>query len=73
MAAIGRLTSSIIHEINNPLEAVLNLIFLAQRAADLKEAMPYLRDAEEELAVPPKSPPKGCNFTASLLTRPPPT
>jgi PAS domain S-box-containing protein len=49
MAAIGRLTSSIIHEINNPLEAVLNLIFLAQRAADLKEAMPYLRDAEEEL------------------------
>jgi two-component system, sporulation sensor kinase C len=49
MAAIGRLTSSIIHEINNPLEAVLNLIFLAQRAADLDEAMPYLRDAEEEL------------------------
>jgi PAS domain S-box-containing protein len=49
MAAIGRLTSSIIHEINNPLEAVLNLIFLAQRAADLKEAMPYLRDAEQEL------------------------
>jgi PAS domain S-box-containing protein len=49
MAAIGRLTSSIIHEINNPLEAVLNLIFLAQRAADLEEAMPYLRDAEEEL------------------------
>lgn len=49
MAAIGRLTSSIIHEINNPLEAVLNLIFLAQRAADLDAAMPYLRDAEEEL------------------------
>jgi PAS domain S-box-containing protein len=49
MAAIGRLTSSIIHEINNPLEAVLNLIFLAQRSADLEEAMPYLRDAEEEL------------------------
>jgi two-component system, sporulation sensor kinase C len=49
MAAIGRLTSSIIHEINNPLEAVLNLLFLAQRAADLKEAMPYLKGAEEEL------------------------
>jgi PAS domain S-box-containing protein len=49
MAAIGRLTSSIIHEINNPLEAVLNLIFLAQRAADLEEALPYLRGAEEEL------------------------
>jgi signal transduction histidine kinase len=49
MAAIGRLTSSIIHEINNPLEAVLNLLFLAQNAVDLEEAMPYLRDAEEEL------------------------
>jgi PAS domain S-box-containing protein len=49
MAAIGKLTSSIIHEINNPLEAVLNLIFLAQRAADIEQARPYLRDAEEEL------------------------
>jgi PAS domain S-box-containing protein len=49
MASIGRLTSSIIHEINNPLEAVLNLLFLAQRAVDLEEAMPYLKDAEEEL------------------------
>lgn len=49
MAAIGRLTSSIIHEINNPLEAVLNLIFLARRAADLEAAMPFLRAAEEEL------------------------
>jgi PAS domain S-box-containing protein len=49
MAAIGRLTSSIIHEINNPLEAVLNLIFLAQRAPDLNNAMPFLKTAEEEL------------------------
>ena len=50
MAAIGRLTSSIVHEINNPLEAVLNLIFLAQHSADLREAIPYLKDAEEELS-----------------------
>ena len=49
MAAIGRLTSSIIHEINNPLEAVLNLLFLAQRADDLEQARPFLRNAEEEL------------------------
>ncbi len=49
LAAIGRLTSSIVHEINNPLEAVLNLIFLAQHSADLREATPYLKDAEEEL------------------------
>jgi PAS domain S-box-containing protein len=50
LAAIGRLTSSIVHEINNPLEAVLNLIFLAQHSADLREATPYLKDAEEELS-----------------------
>jgi PAS domain S-box-containing protein len=50
MAALGRLTSSIVHEINNPLEAVHNLIFLAQRSADLDEAKLHLKVAEEELA-----------------------
>jgi PAS domain S-box-containing protein len=49
MAAIGRLTSSIVHEINNPLEAVLNLLFLARRSANLDSAQRFLVDAEEEL------------------------
>jgi PAS domain S-box-containing protein len=49
MAAIGRLTSSILHEINNPLEAVGNLIFLARQAENLVEAAGYLEQAEEEL------------------------
>jgi PAS domain S-box-containing protein len=49
MAAIGRLTSSIVHEINNPLEAVHNLIFLAQHSANLDEARSHLKLAEEEL------------------------
>jgi PAS domain S-box-containing protein len=49
MAAIGRLTSSILHEINNPLEAVGNLIFLARQAANPVEAAGYLEQAEEEL------------------------
>ena len=49
MAAIGRLTSSILHEINNPLEAVGNLIFLA-RQSNPAEAAGYLKQAEEELA-----------------------
>jgi PAS domain S-box-containing protein len=49
MAAIGRLTSSILHEINNPLEAVGNLIFLARHAANPVEAAGYLKQAEEEL------------------------
>ena len=50
MAAIGRLTSSIVHEINNPLEAVHNLIFLAQRSGNLDEVRSHLKMAEEELS-----------------------
>jgi PAS domain S-box-containing protein len=50
MAAIGRLTSSIVHEINNPLEAVHNLIFLAQHSANIDEARLHLKVAEEELS-----------------------
>jgi PAS domain S-box-containing protein len=49
MASIGRLSSSILHEINNPLEAVGNLIFLARQAANPSEAAGYLKQAEEEL------------------------
>jgi PAS domain S-box-containing protein len=50
MAAIGRLTSSILHEINNPLEAVGNLIFLARQAENRAEVAAYLEQAEEELS-----------------------
>jgi signal transduction histidine kinase len=47
--AVGRLASSIAHEINNPLEAVTNLIYLAQLAAVSPEAKGYLTQAEVEL------------------------
>ena len=47
--AVGRLASSIAHEINNPLEAVTNLIYLAQRVAVNPEAIQYLETAEVEL------------------------
>jgi signal transduction histidine kinase len=49
MATIGRLTSSILHEINNPLEAVFNFVFLAHHSATLGEATGHLKRAEEEL------------------------
>ena len=48
LAAVGRLASSIAHEINNPLESVMNLIFLA-RNTELAEARHYLEVADEEI------------------------
>ena len=50
LAAVGRLASSIAHEINNPLEAVTNLLYLAQMSHTIEEARPHLEIAERELA-----------------------
>jgi PAS domain S-box-containing protein len=47
--AVGRLASSIAHEINNPLEAVTNLLYLAQRSAVKEDVTQYLAKAELEL------------------------
>ncbi len=49
LAAVGRLASSIAHEINNPLEAVTNLLYLARTAEDTGETMRYLGMADKEL------------------------
>ncbi|HEV2576727.1 MAG TPA: PAS domain-containing protein [Acidobacteriaceae bacterium] len=49
LAVVGRLASSIAHEINNPLEAIVNLIYLAQRDAS-PEICSYLDQAQLELA-----------------------
>ena len=49
LAAVGRLASSIAHEINNPLEAVGNLIYLARQAAESVEVQEYLDLADQEL------------------------
>ncbi len=51
IAAAGRMAASIAHEINNPLEAVTNLIFLARSNADKPdEVRTYLGEAESEVA-----------------------
>lgn len=50
LAAVGRLASSIAHEINNPLEAVTNLLYIARTTADLPEAIRETLDqADQEL------------------------
>jgi PAS domain S-box-containing protein len=47
LATAGRLAASIAHEINNPLEAVVNLLYLARH--DSSHAEEYLTLAEQEV------------------------
>jgi PAS domain S-box-containing protein len=49
LAAVGRLASSIAHEINNPLEGVTNLVYLARGSAVHEETKLFLEQAEAEL------------------------
>ena len=49
LAVVGRLAASIAHEINNPLESVTNLLYLARHSQDFTEVQHYLETAEREL------------------------
>jgi PAS domain S-box-containing protein len=50
LAAVGRLASSISHEINNPLEAITNLLFLIALDEQLPESLKgYVHMAQSEL------------------------
>ena len=50
LAATGRLAASIAHEINNPLEAVTNLLYLIRQANLDPETMQYAEIAQDEVA-----------------------
>ncbi len=50
LAAVGRLAASISHEINNPLEAVTNLLYLSSGEQVSEQARKYLDMASQELA-----------------------
>lgn len=49
LAATGNLAQALAHEINNPLEAVMNLIYLAQAATTQNDVKSYLDSASNEL------------------------
>ncbi|MGC1785014.1 MAG: ATP-binding protein [Acidobacteriaceae bacterium] len=83
LAATGRLAATIAHEINNPLEAITNLLYLLEDGSLPEEQRKYLRLAQQELArvvdiatqtlrfYRDPSPPKVCNLTEvieSVLT-----
>ena len=50
IAATGRMAATIAHEINNPLEAVVNLLYLLRPKIVDTEGINYLATAESELA-----------------------
>jgi PAS domain S-box-containing protein len=50
LAAVGRLASSVAHDINNPLAAVTNLLFLLQNEDLSPEGKQYLATAHREIS-----------------------
>ncbi len=50
IAATGKMAATIAHEINNPLEAVVNLLYLAREKATDPEQVRYLSAADREIA-----------------------
>ena len=50
MAAAGRMASTIAHEVNNPLEAITNLLYLLRNHITDTEGIEYLAIAESEIA-----------------------
>ena len=50
LAVVGRLAATISHEINNPLEAVTNLLYLIGSETDMTTVQSYAATAQEELS-----------------------
>lgn len=49
LAAVGRLASSMAHEINNPLQSVTNLLYMALAVDEAEQRTSYLMQAQDEL------------------------
>jgi len=51
LASVGRLAATVAHEINNPLESVLNFIYLARQQPEISEqTRAYLASADKEIS-----------------------
>jgi PAS domain S-box-containing protein len=49
LASAGRLAAAIAHEVNNPLEGLVNLIYLARTEQDIQKIRRHLTEADREL------------------------
>jgi PAS domain S-box-containing protein len=49
LAAVGRLASTISHEINNPLESVTNILYIMRTVTTDQAVLEYIQTAEQEL------------------------
>ncbi len=49
LASAGRLAAAIAHEVNNPLEGLVNLIYLARGEEDMQKIRRHLTEADREL------------------------
>jgi signal transduction histidine kinase len=49
LAAAGQLAATMAHEVNNPLEALTNLLFLVELSSNIEEARSFARLAQQEL------------------------
>ena len=49
MAAVGKIAASVAHEINNPLESVMNLLYLTEQGEIFEPERGYIATAQQEL------------------------